>query len=178
MLENLMREDLQLKNRWFCYFEDFSKSEFLVKSVNLPFEKLITETKKYGDKKYVGFTPIDTITIVFYENTKFEVYKFFKNWMDDIFDSKEKVFNVLSNENVKYKDATILFYRSNAFSQQKDSIKFRFNKLQILGIDEITNDQETGEPLEWTVQLAVKDTTNILETLSGGGATTVPTTSI
>lgn len=159
MLEiyKLGTEDLQLNNRWYCYFEDLWKSSFMVKSINLPFEKLLTETKKYGDKKYVGFVPVETITITFFENTKFEIYKFFKDWMDKIFDSETKTFRVLDNVNVKYKTAKISFYTSIL---GLTSIEYNLKDLMILGINEITLDQESGVPLEWSVDLAVNDITS------------------
>ena len=153
-------EDLQLTNRWYCYFPGVLKSNFMVKSVNLPFEKLLTETKKYGDKKYIGFTPVETITITFFENTKFEIYEFFKTWMDSIFDPITKTFRVLLSESVKFKSADIVFYGSVSALQPVSTIRYKLQDLMILGIDELTLDQETSAPLEWSVQLAVRDTTS------------------
>ncbi|MDA3855498.1 MAG: hypothetical protein PF569_04525 [Candidatus Woesearchaeota archaeon] len=152
---NLATEDLQLRNRWYCYFQDMPKTRFMVKTINLPFDKLVTETKKYGSKKYVGFTPPETITITFFENTKFEIYKYFKSWMDTIFDPVTKTFNVLEEESVKFRTATIEFYTH--IPLEFTTLEFKLNDLMILGLDELSLDQETGEPLEWSVQLAVRD---------------------
>lgn len=155
-LQKLGQEDLQLNNRWSCYFQGISKSDFMIKSISLPFEKLLTETKKYGDKKYTGFTPVENITITFFENTKFEIYEFFKDWMDDIFDPTTRTFRVLANERVKYKYAVIKFYRTT-LSSRPVTIQFKLNNLMILGLDELTLDQETGASLEWSVQLSVEE---------------------
>lgn len=155
----LMYEDLQLNNRWYCTFPDFSKASFLVKNVTIPMEKLTTETKKYGEKKYNGFTPVEEITITFFENSSFNVYDFFKDWKDTIFDPITKTFKVLSSVNDKYKSARIDFYGGDLIDSLY-SKTFNFSNLMVKGLDDLTLDQESGTPLEWSVTLAVGDVDN------------------
>ncbi len=159
MLETLFQEDLQHQNYWYCVFGDFIRSLTLVKSVSFPLEKLTTETKKYGEKYYVGFTPAETVKITFYENTNFSVYKYFKTWMDTVFDSKTKTFNVLDIGDVltKYRTATIYMYSSIA-GVPTPNRQFKFENLMIIGLDELTFDTENGNPMEWSVEFAVGDT--------------------
>lgn len=155
-LEQLLFEDLQLKNLWSCVFTDLTIATHMIKSVNIPSEMLTTETKKYGSKKYIGFTPIDTITLTFYENTKFEIYQYFKDWKDSIFDPITKTFKVLTSEIQKYKSASITYYRPLALYNKPTKV-FTFPKLMILGLSELNLDHETGDPLEWSVTLAVEE---------------------
>ena len=164
MLEiyKLLEQDLQLTNRWSCYFGDLLTSSFMVKNVNLPFEKLVTETTKYGEKNYISFTAPETVTLTFFENTRFEIYNYFKTWKDIIFDPKTKTFNVLPNKDLKYRSATITFYSSK---QVQSAVKFKMEKLMILGLDELNLDQENSIPLEWSVQLAVRDVTSEISSI-------------
>ena len=155
-LEKLLFEDLQLKNHWTCNFSGLLIATHMIKSVNIPTEMLVTETKKYASKKYTGFTPIETITITFYENTSFAIYNYFKAWKDSIFDPVTKTYKVLPSENFKYRSATISYYRPIFLAETPTKV-FSFPKLMILGMSETNLDQETGEPLEWTVTLAVEE---------------------
>jgi len=154
MLELLGMQDLQFQNKYYIQMEGLLKSAILAKSINIPLEKLTTETTKYGEKHYIGFTPVETVTITFYETTLFEVYSYFKTWKDLIFNSTTKTFNVLALESLKYRSATILMYSSSLTSFKR----IYFDKLMILGINEITLDPTNGAPLEWSVDLAVGDT--------------------
>lgn len=158
----LLLQDLQLDNQWNVKLDDLPNSTFMVKSINLPFEQLLTETKKYGQKFYTGFTPVETLTITFFENTRFEIYEYLNNWYDTIFDREKRVFKVLTNRNDKYKNGTIAFYRPDTTITKT----FALTDLQILGIDEITLDQESSEPLQWSAQFSVgnvKVVDNVLE---------------
>ena len=155
-LDSLLQEDLQLKNYWKLNLTGLPKAGHMVKSVNIPTEMLVTETKKYGSKKYTGFTPIETITLTFYENTSFDIYNYFKEWKDNIFDPVTKTFKVLSSETLKFKSGSIWYYRPTRDSRINTKI-FSFPKLMILGMSETNLDHETGDPVEWSVTLAVEE---------------------
>ncbi|MDA3854940.1 MAG: hypothetical protein PF569_01680 [Candidatus Woesearchaeota archaeon] len=155
-------ENEQLANMWQLQFFDKPNLDLHIVEANLPFNKLEMQGRSYGKKSYTRMAPVETISFTFREVEGFDNYNFFNNWLNDIYDFKKHVFKTFSNELdayiKKYKTATLMFMRKiGGHLVPVPSKTFTLNKLMILGISEISLSNDNGEPLEFTVEMAVED---------------------
>ena len=130
------KSNYQLNNLWEFSITQHKENDWplvtYVKDTNLSFINLTTETRNTGEKHYNGFTPVESFTMTFRENTEFDSYKYFKEWFDQVFDEVNGTFLSL-NAGIKKGDPEDVIHRTGLLT---------FNSFEI--------DQETRE--DWIVK--------------------------
>jgi len=147
----------QLANMWGLIFPDYPNLDFHLVETTIPFSQLVTETRKSGKKYYSDYTPTDSVSFTFRETELFSSFNFFQKWLESIYDYEKGVFKVFTSERQKYKNAIIQF--SSKFAGTTGIIptkSFELIGLLPLGFSEISLSNDTGEPLQFTVNMTVE----------------------
>ena len=90
----------QPRTLWEFYLDSKPEVRFRVQSTTLPFITFETDTRSAGTKHYTKYVPESNFDVTFFETTDFSTYDYMKEWMDEIFDPEERVFNVGFEEKV------------------------------------------------------------------------------
>lgn len=141
---------------------------FVVKNINLPFIKFETETQKTGNKVYKAYQDFDSFQLEIYETTSFATKKFFSKWQDLIFDKDLRQFK----KDIPFRTCFLTLDRfqnipSNSqlsqglISEAVPSVLYKMEGVRLLGLEPLTLDYSTGEPLTWSANLTCD---NIQET--------------
>lgn len=148
----------QLANLWRIDFKDYPDLDFHLINTSLPMPKLEYEGRKYGEKIYTGFTAPDQITFTFRETQEFSSYKFFQDWLETLFDYEKGEYKTLNNYEDKYKSATLNFLNKNFGNKiSKKTQSFDLINLMPLGFSDIDVSTDSGEPLQFTIEMAVEN---------------------
>jgi hypothetical protein len=160
----VMGQSVQLQNLWDFYFIDDPGIRFKIKTTSLPFEKFSTKTLFNGKKVYIGVNRIATFTVTIYEcdllNRPFATYNYFKDWWDQIYDSRLKVWrSYLPNQIVPlYNRTAILQYYTQIPFEELVVQTFTFNNVKLVGIEDLSNiNYSEGGPLTYTVTFTCDD---------------------
>jgi len=129
--------------------------KFKVRSATLPFEKLKTETRPTGDKYYFEFEPIETVTIEIYETTAFNTFRYFNTWKESIYSTLTRTFNVGNHDRIG-----ILKYF--AYDQSTPTQIFIYHGLKFLGIEDVENAYESGDPLIYSVTFTCDEIKSVI----------------
>lgn len=166
-LDQINRMSFQLKNQWEFEIQDADeRMKFKIRNANLPFLKLSVENSATGLKYYSGFEPEEGFSMEFMETTDFSTYNYFQSWLDLVFDRKNMVFrSEMKGEAFIHRNATLTLYGFTGRAKVLGAIpirrgesisqKFLFENLKVLGLDAISFDYESGEPLIYTVNFTV-----------------------
>lgn len=178
--------ELQLANQWILQFEDFPDLDFLVQETNIPLYSLETE-RVFSDLVLpTGKGDYSTYSITFLETRDFKGYKFHKRWLDKLYDFENRV--VKRTYHSSKKSAIIKFISSyplvtpakaivntvaDVFKKEGEekskkyavysNIGFQLLGVQLVGISDISLDNDTGEPLSITVEYEIQRVVNIYD---------------
>lgn len=115
------------------------------------------------------------VSVTITEDTKFNAYKYFKQWFDLIYDIKRQQFNTKAETIYKY--GCVIFKKkglsvSTDLSStgitptadlgliDKPSMRFNLHRLKLIGINKNFDlDYENGKPLELTINMKVENVT-------------------
>lgn len=156
-LLTLQSMSLQNPNMWEFYLADIGAPlffKFLVTETTLPFERLTTESRNTGSKHYTGYMPIEEFSLTLRETTDFDVYNFFNDWKESVYDSTERVFKSGPG---KYKTAILAFQEAKLPLFATYNKVFQFNRLQVKGLSDVSLNYETTDSLRVTVTFAVDE---------------------
>lgn len=157
-IDKLLAKEMQTKNRFALVFPNFPDSNLYVKNVSISNASLSVE-KIAGGTFYQGYEDAGEITMVFYSNTGFDVYDYFREWFEKfVFNSKKKQFRVIPKEQLpfKYRDA-LLQYTSKFLEFDLVPLKtWKLKGLMPLSISEPVFDEEDGDALTFTTTFAVQ----------------------
>lgn len=157
-----IQPEYQLKNQYFLIFEDNLSLDLHIRSMTLPIPAISWNTTSFGRSYPEGFEPKNEMSITFRENVRFSNFNFFLSWLQDIFDFDNKVYK--RDFMLQSKSASIVFVRrpslgSSDAGQIAESALIQptkiFNIRHLLpaSISDLTLDDESGDPLEFTVNM-------------------------
>ena len=145
LLEDYLNYNHQKKNLYFFTIEGNSYSQglksidFFASSHTIPFDSLKNEEFPFGKKYYSDYEPITDFDITFLlpdssvpksENPLF----YFMDWLNQIYDFKNKCFKVLKDENIKYRKARLILlgadYTAKVSSSTDSPFSSSFNNLK------------------------------------------------
>jgi len=174
--------NFQLDNLYYFVIEGNSKDDlksidFFAKSHSIPMDTLEVESFPFGKKFYKGYTQVEDFEITFllpdaYTTGSENPLIYFTEWLNIIYDYKNKCFKVLESEEDKYRNArlTLLTYDYDVNSQMSTaevfigsgfskSFEIVLQNLMPLGFDNIEVDDETGDPMQVTMKFACEGVT-------------------
>lgn len=154
--------DFQNPNTWEFYITGVTAGastpinfKFHVIDTTLPFEKLETETRNTGSKHVIGFTPVEGFSITFRENTDFDVYNYFDQWKNQVYDTVRKVFRTGPN---KTRTGILAFQRQvGDFFKNAYNKVYEFRGLRFTGFEDKALDYNTQDALTLTVNFVVDE---------------------
>jgi len=179
VLNPLMYEPLQIKSRWKFSVEfpvytskhpQLKNIEYLVKSINLPFDKITTETNATGEKIPSKYVYPESISIEIYENKDFNTLVYFKAWKDAIYDPIEKRFKIGDEfQDSGIRQGTLEFYDDHIgpnFSNLSEMAlkskpitvpnkKFELINMKFLGFGDLSLSKEENDFLTYTLNFSV-----------------------
>jgi len=170
--------EYQLANQWILQFDDFQDFDFLVDEITLPMRSI--ETDRVGYDLVVPKNKGDyrTVSITFRADRDFRAFNYHQSWLSNIYDFEKRAFK--KTFHTSKKKATVKFisvynnykplvaqvqgalnlvrkegYKNDLFSiKQNQAVELL--GLQITGVDDVSLDNDTGEPLTFTAQYEVQ----------------------
>lgn len=174
--------EYQLANQWILQFEDFPELDFHVQETNLPLFSIETE-RIFSDLVVpTGKGDYSTYSITFNETSDFKGFQFHKDWLDLLYDfekrvvkrtfhssKKSAVIKFISGYNLLAPGKAQLATVTNGFQADVEkkkkqyviysNISFKLEGIQLVSIDDLSLDNDTGEPLSITVQYEIQKVT-------------------
>lgn len=162
------QKDLQFQNMWVLEFNEFPNKDYFIKETNLPLYKLSLEKTKFDLVVPVEKEGFSSFTMTFYETVLFEGFNIFKNWIDSLYDFENRVWKKGFHKNKKNaKIKYIMMYNKSPFDfmnfintisggknyKIQKTAEFELLGLSLVGIDDISLDTESGDPLTFTVTM-------------------------
>jgi len=154
-IEILQQISFQQSSMWeFYILEGPPQLKLYITETSLPFKQLETETRSTGSKHYISVIPEGDFSITFRETTSWEVYNFLHTWFESVYDTRNKVFKTGSD---KFKTGIVAFEKTTSPFTTSYNQSFQFNKLQIKGIEPISLNYSSSEPLEITASFVADE---------------------
>ena len=107
-LTSVAKLAFQHSSLWELLIEGAEDMKFRISSVSLPFIAFETQTRKTGSKHYIEYKPEEDFSITFRETSDFSTYDYFKDWQDQIFDYRTRVWKTGSKG---FRNFTLAFSR-------------------------------------------------------------------
>jgi hypothetical protein len=119
LIEDYLNYNHQRKNLYFFTIDGNNYSlglksiDFFASSHTVPMDSLKTEDFPFGKNYYSDYEPIEDFEISFLlpdtsVPTDENPLHYFMKWLNQIYDFKNKCYRVLSDENIKYRNARLL----------------------------------------------------------------------
>ena len=169
-------KDLQFQNMWVLNFEDYPNFDLYIKDSNLPLFSLDHEKTDFDLILPKGAENLESFGITFYETIDFQGLGYHLSWLKNLYDFDKRV--VKSGYHSYKRRATIKFisiYNDYIVSlgqiqQAVNSIKkngksvykimqnasFDLVGIQCLGVDGVSLDNDSSEPLTFTAKYEVQ----------------------
>lgn len=154
-IEYFLSQNIQQKNHYEFYFLDNNTVRYMVKSTNLPFPMLESDSLSNGERFYNNFTVGGEFSIEIYENESFDSYQYFQSWLDSVFDARRQVFKI----NPQSKNAILTFLSKSSANTPTRS--FFYEDVKILGFEPISLDYSADEPLTYQLSLTVDNVSSL-----------------
>lgn len=181
-------KDFQLQNLWGLSFYGTSPNymlgpdfDFYVKETNIPLPQISVDKTDFDLILPEGKEEIGSYSITFIETVDFQGFKFFSDWLNNVYDFKKRVYK--PKFHLQKKNATVKFLSlrhvgipgvvpamlptanvvnlavPTSFGVSVPNIYFDLNGIMIKGIEDISLGDDAGDPLLLTVNFEIQSIT-------------------
>jgi hypothetical protein len=172
-------KDFQLKNLWALTFEGLGADfDFYVTETNIPLPKISVEKTSFDLIVPENKEELGTYSMTFLETVDFQGFQFFAQWLNKVYNFEKRVFR--SSFHSQKKQATIKFLSLRhlgipSFAKavlpggnfaaisvptsagvSVPNIYFNLSGIMITGIEDISLDNDSGDPLTITVNFEIQ----------------------
>lgn len=156
----------QRQNMWLMNFDDFPGFDLYITDSSIPLFKLSSEKVPTMDLIVpMGKEDYSSISLTFLETVDFQGFKYHTDWLDKLYDFNRKL--VRKTFHTSKKSAVVKFISMNnvkvgvkdevqSIPKVYQNLEIDLKGIQLLGIDDISLQNDSGDPLTITVNYEIQ----------------------